>query len=136
MILATTMVACQSFPGIGETPGSAKVKEGRFDQADLPAAGAIQIPVGTVHLVNSEENFCLIKSNQVAEVEPDTRLYVYGSDAKLSSLIKVTPARKGSFITADLMEGVPSEGDMVMMIHTMKDPDDTSGDEEEMQVLE
>jgi len=88
----------------------------------LPAAQALQIPIGTVHMVDEGGKFILIKSSRSTELEPGSQIIAYGTDARMSSHLKACPARKGAYLAADMIEGVPSIGDMVMMVKTLTEP--------------
>ena len=89
------------------------------DKPELPAAHVLQIPIGTVHMVDHVGKFILIKSSRTTSLEADTQIISYGPDARMSSHLKASPARKGAYLTADLVEGVPKVGDMVMMVKSM-----------------
>ena len=119
--LGMGLSGCLTSPLNEETPGSAKFKEKKKGQetvSPLPSASAMQIPIGTIHHVDREGKFALIKSSRTTRLDPDTQLFSYGPDARMSSHLKISPARKGSFLTADFVDGVPSVGDMVMRVHT------------------
>jgi hypothetical protein len=82
----------------------------------------MRVPIGTVHLVDKAGKFALIKSSRTTNLEPETKIFTYNSDARLSAELKVSPARKSTYLTADFVEGIPSVGDLVMMIHTHNPP--------------
>ena len=71
-------------------------------------------------MVDQDGKFVLIKSSRAASVDPDTQIISYGPNAVMSSHLKVSPARKGAYLTADMVDGVPSVGDMVMMVHSIQ----------------
>lgn len=108
----------------GLVPGKKKSKAGEApDPADNPLTAApMQIPVGVVHFLHPDGEFVLIKSSQASMVEAGTSLTAYGSGGVASARLEASPARKGGFITADLIEGRPSPGDQVLMEHVMQAP--------------
>ena len=69
--------------------------------------------IGVIELVNPEQNYVLINCEQRVDIPPGTEIIsqgVNGSDAKL----KVTPERKGNYITADITQGLPKLRDLVV----------------------
>lgn len=106
----------------------------------LPCARALQIPIGTVHMVDQGGQFVLIKSSRTTELEPDAQIISYGPDARMSSHLKASPARKGAFLTADLVDGLPSVGDLVMVVQSMSRKPGEDGEsgfvDSDIQVLE
>ncbi len=52
---------------------------------------------------------------QMLQIEPGTMLTVHGNQSEPSATVKVSPARKGSFLTADLVQGTPKPGQTVTM---------------------
>lgn len=99
----------------------------------------MRIPVGSVHVVRRDENFVLIRSTRFLAVEPGTDLFAYGSAGVESARLRVSPARKGQFVTADILSGMPTTGDQVLMEYV--NPQQTGAAApgeggEEIQVLE
>ena len=91
-------------------------KEETPDEAQEAAESpAMKIPIGTVHLVDTAGNFVLIRSSRMLLIEPDTMITVYNDQAEISATLKVSPARKGSFLTADILSGVPKTGQQAVM---------------------
>jgi hypothetical protein len=69
--------------------------------------------IGVIELVNPEQNYVLINCEQRVDIPAGTEIIsqgVNGSDAKL----KVTPERKGNYITADITQGMPQLRDLVV----------------------
>ncbi len=69
--------------------------------------------IGVIELVNPEQNYVLINCEQRVDIPAGTEIIsqgVNGSDAKL----KVTPERKGNYITADITQGMPQLKDLVV----------------------
>jgi hypothetical protein len=88
------------------TPGSSKKsdEDKRIGEAKV---------IGVVEMVNPEQNYVLINCEQRVDIPPGTEIIslgVNGSDAKL----RVTPERKGNYITADITQGTPQVRDLVV----------------------
>ena len=69
--------------------------------------------IGVIELVNPEQNYVLINCEQRVDIPPGTEIIsqgAHGTDAKL----RVTPERKGNYITADITEGMPQLSDLVV----------------------
>ena len=69
--------------------------------------------IGVIELVNPEQNYVLINCEQRVDIPAGTEIIsqgINGSDAKL----KVTPERKGNYITADITQGLPQLRDLVV----------------------
>ena len=69
--------------------------------------------IGVIELVNPEQNYVLINCEQRVDIPAGTEIIsqgIHGSDAKL----KVTPERKGNYITADITQGMPQLRDLVV----------------------
>jgi hypothetical protein len=97
----------------------------------------VKIPVGTVHLVNMAEGFVLIRSSRFLDVEPDRELLVAGTDGVEIAKLRVSPARKGSFMTADILYGTPQVGNHVLMEHrSTAAVNQPTGSSNDIQVLE
>ncbi|HEY1053096.1 MAG TPA: hypothetical protein VGE39_25170 [Prosthecobacter sp.] len=86
--------------------------------------------VGVVEMVNPEQNYVLINCEQRLNLAPGTEIIAQSADGTRVKL-KVTPERKGNYITADIQEGVPQVRDLVVQqikpgelpaANTMADP--------------
>lgn len=69
--------------------------------------------IGVIELVNPEQNYVLINCEQRVDIPAGTEIIsqgVNGPDGKL----KVTPERKGNYITADITQGLPQLRDLVV----------------------
>ena len=69
--------------------------------------------VGVIEMVNPEQNYVLINCEQRMNLAPGTEILSQGVDGSRVKL-KVTPERKGSYITADIAEGTPQVRDVVL----------------------
>ena len=85
--------------------------------------GAMQIPIGTVHLVNGAGKFVLIRSSRALKIEPGTVIDIMGTGGVPVASAQVSPARRGQFLTADILSGVPVAGNQVLMSYTAKEPE-------------
>ncbi|WP_397382679.1 hypothetical protein [Prosthecobacter sp.] len=69
--------------------------------------------IGVIELVNPEQNYVLINCEHRVDIPAGTEIIsqgINGTDAKL----KVTPERKGNYITADITQGTPQLRDLVV----------------------
>jgi len=69
--------------------------------------------IGVIEMVNPEQNYVLINCEHRVDIPAGTEIIsqgVNGTDAKL----KVTPERKGNYITADITQGTPQVRDLVV----------------------
>lgn len=69
--------------------------------------------VGLVEMVNPEQSYVLINCDQRMNLPAGTELIAQNTDGTRVKL-KVTPERKGNYITADIQEGVPQVRDLVL----------------------
>lgn len=76
--------------------------------------------VGVIELVNPEQNYVLINCEQRLNIPAGTEIVAQGIDGSKTKL-KVTPERKGNYITADILEGTPQMRDLVLYRITAAD---------------
>ncbi|MEC5127587.1 hypothetical protein VSU19_12545 [Verrucomicrobiales bacterium BCK34] len=88
--------------------------------------GSMQIPIGTVHLVNDGGKFVLIRSSRALKIEPGTMIDIIGPGGAPVASAQVSPARRGQFLTADILSGVPATGNQVLMNYTAQEPEGPS----------
>lgn len=69
--------------------------------------------VGVIELVNPEQNYVLINCEQRLNIPVGTEIVSQSADGTKTKL-KVTPERKGNYITADITEGAPQVRDLVL----------------------
>jgi len=69
--------------------------------------------VGVIELVNPEQNYVLINCEQRLGIPAGTEIIAQGADGSKARL-KVSPERKGNYITADIIEGTPQVRDLVL----------------------
>ncbi len=92
------------FGGMMPSPSKKSPEDKRIGQAKV---------IGVIELVNPEQNYVLINCEQRVDIPPGTEIIsqgVNGSNAKL----RVTPERKGNYITADITQGTPVVRDLVV----------------------
>ena len=131
-ILATT--GCQTMKQDKEEPPAEEQEE----------EASMKVPVGSIHMVHPDGQFVLIKSSRFLQIEPGTELTTYDISGVPTGRLLVSPARKGVFMTADIIEGAPEAGNHTLMDYTPRQPTQaTPGPaeggpppEDEIQVLE
>ncbi len=69
--------------------------------------------VGVIDMVNPEQNYVLIHCEQRLNLPAGTEIIAQNSDGSKVKL-KVSPERKGNYITADIKEGTPQVKDLVL----------------------
>lgn len=113
------------------------------DAAETENSPQMKIPVGTIHLVDPSGKFVLIRSSRFLQLEPGMVLTIHGNGGMETARVKVSPARKGQFLTADILSGNPRVGEQTLMDYTARMPEQaqpgqsplqTGGDD--VQVLE
>lgn len=83
---------------------------------EQPTAQAI----GKVELVNPDDRFVLARLTMNLALAPGTELTLLHEDGEIAKA-KLTPERKGVFITADIISGEPAKGDIVMIGNVKSD---------------
>ena len=74
-----------------------------------------QLPIGSVHLVQEDSRFVLIRTSRLTSVSPDAELLTYDMGGRPTGKLKISPERKSGFLAADIVEGHPQTGDRVLM---------------------
>jgi hypothetical protein len=72
--------------------------------------------IGIIEMVNPEQNYVLIRCEQMPSITAGTELSALSSDGKKTKLI-LTPERKGHYLTADIKEGSPEVSNLVLLSH-------------------
>jgi hypothetical protein len=80
----------------------------------VPADKNSGVFIGMVESVNPEQKFVLIRTELRMVVAPGSKLESHSASGTKASLV-VTPERKMNFLSADITEGSPSAGDVVIM---------------------
>lgn len=87
---------------------------------EKPAEAAKEEPpkqdmaIGLVEVVNPEQQFVLVRTESRMTLPPGTKLITQPQTGNKASLI-VTPESKQNFISADIVEGFPKRGDVVIL---------------------
>lgn len=71
--------------------------------------------IGTVEMVNPEQNYVLIRCDQVLAINAGTEIIALRADGRKAKLV-LTPERKGYYLTADIKEGQPAVSDLVLIL--------------------
>ena len=69
--------------------------------------------IGVIEMVNPEQNYVLINCETRPTLDAGTALIGLDSNGQKSKLV-VTPERKGNYLTADIKEGAPVVGCLVL----------------------
>ncbi|MFZ4767159.1 MAG: hypothetical protein ACOYMN_19575 [Roseimicrobium sp.] len=80
---------------------------------EKPAAAPQEAFIGVVESVNPEQKFVLVRMEMRMAIAPGTRLETRPEHG-IKSVFTVTPERKLSFLSADIVEGLPARGDVVV----------------------
>ncbi|WP_166442881.1 hypothetical protein [Phragmitibacter flavus] len=70
------------------------------------------LAIGAIEMVNPEQKFVLISAHRGYAIVAGTALYTF-SPSGLKAELKVTPERKHTFLSADIIEGYPQKGNPV-----------------------
>ena len=108
LILLTSSQSCRSVVG---KIGNLK----KESEAGAASKEITQLPIGTIHLVDADGGFVLVRSNRSYKIEPDTMLTAVGDEGETTSILKVSHAHKGPFLSADILNGIPRSGQRVLM---------------------
>ena len=108
---------------------------------EIPAQPGMKIPVGTIYHVDPAGKFVLIRSSRLLQIEPGTVISVIGAQGEPVASVEVSPARKGQFLTADILSGLPAAGQQTIMDYVRPTPGGTaptpgSAGADDIQVLE
>jgi hypothetical protein len=74
-----------------------------------------RMPIGTVHMVHQSGGFVLIQTSRTSEISPDADLLTYDLRGRPTGKLKLSPERKGAFLTADIVQGLPQANDRVVI---------------------
>jgi len=120
--------------------GALKKDESGQEASPGPELASMQLPVGRVHMVRKNGGFVLIRSTRHLQLEPGKEIRTFDSEGAQTATLEVSPARKGQFLTADIVRGKPKAGDQAIMDYSPEAPEPggtiEAGGGEETQVLE
>lgn len=94
---------------------------GKSSKTAVPREPKNQI-IGTIEMINPEQHFVLVKTSYRMALSPGTKLETLAANG-LKAVLTVTPEHKMNFISADITEGFPQQGDTVILPATIKPPD-------------
>jgi len=80
-----------------------------------PPPASPRVLIGTVHMTNPALNFALIQTPGRASI-PEGADLISSNEGGETSRMKVSPERKGVFMTADIVSGEPQKGDAVIWL--------------------
>lgn len=103
ILVVLTLTQCQVLRKIGAHNHKAA------PTTEEPTARAI----GKVEMVNPDDQFVVARLTMNLALAPGTELTLLHESGKTSK-VKVTPERKGVYITADIISGEPAKGDIVV----------------------
>lgn len=109
-----------SLPSCGSMSHLLK-KKGKSAGTEAPEAAKDQI-IGTIEMVNPEQHFVLVKTHNRMTLAPGAKLESHSPNG-LKAVLTVTPEHKLNFISADIVEGYPQQGDIVVEIAVPKPPE-------------
>jgi hypothetical protein len=113
MVVLAALGGCRTTPG--KKGADATADEAAATSQDAPPKPPMTLPVGLIHHVDETARFVLIRSSKGLQIEPETILTVHGDQGETVARLKVSPARKETFLTADFLDGVPRKGQQVTM---------------------
>ena len=87
--------------------------DGKKKPAD-PRPDSAQI--GSVFMVDSKNEFLLIRSSRTLELEYGTDLIAQNDQGRQTAELKLSPERKAAFLVADIVRGNPEIGDRVKLV--------------------
>lgn len=112
MVLLAGLGGCRTTPG---KKGGEATEEGSATAQDSPPSPPMTLPVGLVHHVDETARFVLIRSSRGLQLDSGTVLTIHGNQGQLAARVEVSPARKGAFLAADFLDGLPEKGQQVTM---------------------
>lgn len=132
LVVLSGLVSCRILP-----------ETNRETAVPSPAISSGKLPIGVIELVDGAGGFVLIKSSRMVAIEPESILDVVGDGGLVVAQVKLSPARKGQFLTADIISGMPVKGQSVLSIYQTANPAEAvqngsapPGIGDEIQVLE
>jgi hypothetical protein len=103
VLLAITFTSCQALR-------NAFHRQAKDAAPTTPAGASV---VGAIEMVNPDAQFVIVRMNSSAPIAASTELISVDAEGKQTKL-KVTPERKGLFVTADVVQGTAHQGDIVV----------------------
>jgi hypothetical protein len=91
------------------------LKRSQKEEDDADNSKTQTLLVGTVELVNPEQQYVLVQCSPNVIVQSGAELTCLDATGSTSTVV-VTPERKGNFIAADIKEGTPRLKNLVLLI--------------------
>lgn len=113
--LAFLLPACQTVPWKKNVAANENAAADAAAADASPATPAMKLPVGTIHHIDTAGQFVLIRSSRFLQIEPGTILSAVDDQGTPAARVAVSPARKGQFLTADIVSGLPVAGQQTIM---------------------
>lgn len=111
VVVAAGLASCRTL----EKKDAGTDSSGMPDPVEGENPEAAVLPIGVVQHVDETARFILVRSSRSFQIEPGTVLVVRGNAGEPLATVKVSPARKGAFLTADIIGGSPKPGQSVTM---------------------
>ncbi len=106
-LLCLCLLACLLPHCASKDPSTTPIK-GTENSADGPG-----YLVGIIEFVNPDQRFVLVKTQGAATIPSGAKLTALDATGALSEIV-VSPERKGSHLTADIVSGNPRAGNLVV----------------------
>jgi hypothetical protein len=111
MTFRVRILACALLSLLGAC-SALKKKDGLVEGSENSPEGPTYL-IGLVELVNPEQRFVLIRTEGAVKVPPGDQIIAIDATGAQSKL-KVTPEKKQNFLTADILEGNPKVGNLIV----------------------
>lgn len=108
-ICAIFSSGCNATKG-GLSKGNAKKNQGQEENQDVPR----DTYVGVIESVNPEQQFVLVRIEQRVPISAGTQLETRTTSGLRARLV-AGPERKLNFLAADIVDGLPHAGDVVVL---------------------
>ena len=78
-------------------------------------AGTRDIYIGVVEMVNPEQRFVLIRTGMKFSLKTGWKLETRPAGGGANSILTISPEQKLNFLSADITEGYPQKGEIVVL---------------------
>lgn len=109
--LAVTCTGCGTMNKMFTKKKAEKAAEAAKETAEAPKQ---DMAIGLIEMVNPEQHFILVRTESRMTLAPGTKLITQPQNGTKSTFI-VTPESKQNFISADIVEGFPKRGEVVIL---------------------
>lgn len=123
LLCAVSFTGCRSLSKKSKPPSDSPATG---DSRPASLSQPTVLPIGMVHHVDPGGGFVLIRSSRSFKIEAGTPLTVRGERGEAIAQLEASPARKGVFLSADVLSGQPVTGRPVTMEHSPRDVEATS----------